>query len=406
MAITPIIRPKKAPLPPSTASKVEGQYGIELRINDAYFPVTPSVLSGLRIISNIHTPMPTVQFESSDLFSLLTNQVDGFSEEGEGTLGDGVKISIGLSDGRFDPELLNFRVMSVPKISPDAKYQKVSVVGFLDAIKWWRGIYRGAYTGTSTDIMKRIAVDCGLGFYGPHTFGDSMTWIPANQNYSAFAHKIATHAWSDDSSCPLTALDTDAILRYVDLNRLVSETPVATAKYLKPVEQGTDFRVLHCVIRSPSGVANMTGGYKGVSLEQNFKGVVTEHGEVQIVRQGNYLDSSKSLSEEVGPVRSKLVPLDAGNIHKNYYRAEHQNKRLSAYFSLHAEIYTDTVTNLGLLETITLDMADQKDGADNRNYSGVYFVSAKVVGINAGRYFEKLRLTTNSRGLNPAKDMK
>jgi hypothetical protein len=108
----------------------------------------------------------------------------------------------------------------------------------------------------------------------------------------------------------------------------------------------------------------------------------------------------------VGEVRSKLVGLNAGNIHQNYHRAEYQNFRLSSTYSIHAEVYTNTVTNIGLLETIDLDMADQNSGEEHRNYSGTYFVSAKVVGINEGRYFEKLRLTTNSRGLNSARDLK
>jgi hypothetical protein len=401
-----VIRPRKLPTNPSVAGKVIGHYGIELRINETFFPVTPSILTGLRISSNIHTIVPTLQFTSSDLMSVLTNQVDGVSEEGEKTIGGGAKIQIGLSDGSFDPELVNFRVMSIPNIGPAPRYANISIVAHLDAMKWWRGICRGAFKGTSNDVIKRLASECDLGYYGPHPFGDAMTWMPSNQNYSNFANKIAKHAWSDDSSCPMLALDTDMIVRFVDLNRVASEKPVATAKYLKPLESLTDFEVIHCSIRAPSGIANMTGGFKGTAVEETLKGEIIEHSDAQAVRQGQYLEIPQSIAADVGEVRSKMVGLNAGNIHKNYNRAEYQNYRLSSTYAIHADIYTHTVTNLGLLETIDLDVADQTDGSDQRNYSGTYFVSAKTIGINGGRYFEKLRLTTNSRGLSPARDMK
>lgn len=334
--------------------------------------------------------------------SMLSNEIEIDSGSGEYTLGNGVEISVGLSDGSQQPDLHHFRLMSLPAISPGAGNVDIQVVAVMDAMKWWRGICNGAFDGTSTDVIKQLAQECEIGFYGPHSFNDKMTWYPSMESYSRFAHKISNHAWSDPASCAVMAMDRDMVLRYVDLGRLANDKPIATAKYLKPLEAETDFEVLHCTIKAPSGAANLVGGYSSVLVEQTHKGSLLEYSDVQAVRHGDYIDRSKVIKEQTGSVKSRLTTLDAGNFHANYRRAEHQNDRLLNLFSLHAEIYTESWTNIGLFETIKLDMGDQRPGEDQRNYSGNYFVTAKTTGINNNRYFEKLRLTTNARGFNPA----
>jgi len=402
-----LIYPKRKPTPsdPASTATVDGAYSVELRINDSAYPVSTSLLRNMRVISNIHTILPTFSFVANDLMSMLTNEIEIDSGTGEYTLGNGVKISIGLSDGSQPPDLHHFRLMSIPAINPGAGNADIRVVAVMDAMKWWRGICKGAFDGTSTDVLKKLAQECEIGFFGPHSFNDNMTWFPAMESYSRFANKISNHAWSDPSSCAAMAMDRDMVLRYVDLNRLADEKPIATAKYLKELEDETDFEVMHCTIKAPSGAANLIGGYEGTLLEQNYKGNVSEYSTVQAVRHGDYIDRSKSINDNMGSVRSRLSTLGAGNFHENYHRAEHQNDRLLNTFNLHAEIYTESWTNIGLFETVKLDIGDQRPGEDQRNYSGTYFVTAKVAGINNNRYFERIRLTSNSRGFNPAKDL-
>lgn len=390
---------------PEFTVRLGDHYSIFVTINDAPFPVTPSIMKDLRIISNVNMILPTVSFRSTDMVSFLTNEVEGF-DEGENTIGDSIRMSIGISDGDSEPEVNNFRIMSLPEITPGKSYGEVSLVGMLDNLKWWKGITTGAFSGNSTEVIKNLSTECGLGFYGPHSFNDNMTWLPSLMNYSEFSRHICRHAWSDDSSCAQMALDVDGVLRYIDLNRLADESPIATAKFLKPVENETDFEILECIIKTNSGVNNFSAAYPGIMVEQDHKGVLKEHFDVVGVKQGAYFDYSTPVSEELRNIKIELAAIQAGNTHRNYNRASYQNFRLLATYGIIAEIYTETVTHIGLMEVVDLDMADQSDGNDQRNYSGTYYVAAKVVGINGNRYFEKLRLVTNNRGLNPSRDMK
>lgn len=404
---TQVLPPEKLPTQSSQeeSSIIQGQYSLDVRINDLQYPASPSSIRNLRIFSNIHSTLPSVSFEASDIMSFLTNEVAG-NQNGENTIGDGISLSVGISDGNSSPEVHHFIINSIPKAVPGTGHMNVQVVGHLDAFKWSNGIVRGAYKGTSTEVIRLLSKDCGLGFYGPHSFNDNMVWIPANSNYSQFAKMISKHAWADDSSCPLICMDRDAVIRFVDMNRLADERPIATFKYLREVETDTDIEALSVSVKANSGANNLVAGYSGIMVSENMKGEFEEFSDIEAVKQGNFLNVSNSMREEVGLVRSQLKGFNSGNFHDNYRKAEYQNFRQNSMYSNHVYVYTNTRTDIGLIEVVDLDMGDQIQGREQLNYSGSYIVTAKTCGINGNRYFEKFRLSSNSKGYNSARDLK
>lgn len=371
-------------------------------INDEPYPITAAGIHELTITSNIHLYMPMLRIVCNDPLARLSNEVSRFNPDtGRSAIGDGTKIRVAI--GRTgDDDLLErkFRLYSTPRIQMNNNSPVVIMHAVTDAYKWWRGMAQGAYKNTSMNAILDMAQECELGMVAPHTTNDSMAWMPNHQTFCQFANYITRHAWASNGSCMAGALDVDRIFRFVDVAQLASAKPIIKAVYLREGKENEKvLNVLELKI-STDGGGNLAGGYASRLSGKTVDGDNFEFDEADVVKHGNFLDLNQDLKKEIGFSRSRLMTMDAGNTHENFAIARYQNERIGQTYRINIDIYIEQSSRAKLFDVIDLDMADHINGGDQNNFSGSYFVTAKAYGLNGGRYFEKLRLTSNSRNIN------
>ena len=376
-----------------------------MRINGGPYPVLPQIFRELRVTSNIYSFLPTLHMVCEDPFGRLINEVN--RSAGESALGDGAKISLALGKTLKDKlKEHRFRLFSTPQIERTTNSPIIRIRGVIDAMKWWNGLKTGSINNTSAAAIQDMAEDCGLGVHVPHPTNDKMVWISRQQTYSQFATKISSYGWASDESCMAIGMDVDRVVRYVDVSQIAGEQPGFTAKWLTPAdpEDENEIPVMDLQVKT-SGVANILGAYASRISGVNVDGDQFEIDEAEAVKHGDYLDINTDVKSDISLSRSIIMPMDAGNNHENFARARYQNERIGLTYKVFVDIYYEKVTEARLFDTVRLDMKDPLSNTDNNNYSGVYFVIAKAYGMNGGRYFEKLRLVSNSRNINAKSKM-
>jgi len=376
-----------------------------VNINNEPYPVTSQIFRELRITSNIYSYLPTLHMVCEDPFGRLFNEVN--RSAGESALGDGAKIDIALGKSSQDKlKERRFRLFSMPKVDNTTSSPVLKIKGVIDAMKWWNGLKSGSINNTSVGAIQDMAQDCGLGVHVPHPTNDKMAWISRQQTYAQFASKISAYGWASDESCMAIGMDVDRVLRYVDVSQIAGEQPGFTAKWLMPTdpEDENEIPVLSLQVKT-AGVANILGAYASRISGMSVDGEKFEINEADAVKHGDYLDINTDVKTDIGTSRSVIMPMDAGNCHENFARARYQNERLALTYKVFVDIYYEKKTEAKLFDTVQLEMKDPLSNTDNNNYSGVYFVIAKAYGVNGGRYFEKLRLVSNSRSINTKSKM-
>lgn len=376
-----------------------------MKINGEAYPVLPQIFKELRITSNVYSYLPTLHMTCEDPFGRLFNEVN--KSAGESTVGDGTKIQLALGKSTKD-ELLErrFRLFSMPRVDRTTNSPVLKITAVLDAMKWWNGLKSGSINNTSAAAIQEMAQDCDLGIHAPHPTNDKMAWISRQQTYAQFASKISSYGWASDESCMAIGMDVDRVLRYVDVSQIAGEQAGFTAKWLMPTDKDdpNEIPILDLQVKT-AGVANILGAYASRISGLSVDGEKFEHTETDVVKHGDYLDINTDVKSSVETSRSIIMPMDAGNNHENFARARYQNERISLTYKVIVDIYYEKVTDARLFDTVRLDMKDPINNSDNNNYSGTYFVIAKAYGMNGGRYFEKLRLVSNSHGVNAKSKM-
>lgn len=375
-----------------------------LFINDTYYPIVPQAFHELRVSSSIYSYLPTLRAVVEDPMGRLVNEIN--AAEGQSVLGDGAKIALGMGK-RIDDDIKHrrFRVVSTPRVTRLGASPVVTINALSDAFKWFNGLKTGAINNTSAGAIEDMALECGVGVHTPHPTNDQMAWICRQQSYAQFATRMCLNGWASDESCMSLGMDVDRVLRYVDVSQLATERPTFTARYLSNIERANEkddktyITVMDVQVKT-AGAANLLGGYSARLFGSNIKGEKFEHTDVDVVKGGNFLDVNTDVKTDVDLSKSTFMPLDAGNCHDNYAKAQHQNLRLGLMHKVFVDIYYEQCTDARLFDTMELDLTDAIERTGNNNYSGVYFVIAKAYGVNGGRYFEKLRLVSNSREIN------
>jgi len=375
-----------------------GQFSAALKINDKYYPITPTAFQDVRTTVNAMNHMPMLTMTCYDPLSRLTNELATSGDDY--SIGDGAKIEIAMGVSPSDDMLMRkYRLISTPRIKSSNNAPLVTINAVLDNLKWWRGMPTGAYKGNSTEAIKNIALDCDAGVHLPHLTSDSMSWLSSHLTYSQLVNHITQHAWADDSSCMIGGMDEDRIYRFVDLSRIGQEKPTFKICWLTEAKDKFDISALDVKVVT-GGSSNLLGVYGSRLTSEQQDGSALELDEVEVVKHGNFLDLNSESKKDVGVTRSRFMPPDAGNTHENYVRAKYQNERIGMTYKIHIDVYIEQVSGAGLFDVVELEMADTGSSGRQLNYSGIYFVTARVKGLNGGKYFEKLRLTTNSRNLN------
>jgi hypothetical protein len=364
---------------------VEGQWSGEMIIGGYEIPLNPSVLTEFNIFNSIHQNLPSLSATFKD---------DGAVMIGKLGISDGTDITVRVGDGKNgDSGTMIFKVVGDVQSKAGYSSEIISLNAVLDNIPYMRKIITGSVKGSSGDAISKAASMANLSVDLDST-NDSMVWLPNNKPLAAFVKHVAERGWASDSSCMLTAVTDEAVLRYKDLDSIIRGGA--------SVQYGADgIDVLQYEITSKSHVANNIAGYGSTSVNLQGDGKFKELSKVAMRLLGNNTAAGVAIVESLGSLGGRIETraLDAGNTHEKWAEAQHQNRRIKSNFAFDVNILIDTLT----AESKLLNMGDLKiysKATENilDSVTGSYIVTSKVRTLTNNRYFEKLTLTSQSRG--------
>lgn len=251
----------------------------------------------------------------------------------------------------------------------------------------------GAMKGTSYDILKEMAKTVGVDYSGDPT-SDAMTWLGTGKKRCVFARDVALHGYANTQSCMSLGMTLLGEMRYKDVSAIkLKDNPNI---FVQGVGDNTKvFQVLGRKEINKAGLFNNLVGYRMTTVEQDTSGV-SEHASVQVtMNSGPTLSVNKTLNDKLEGSRVHFTPVSAGNVHPQFYQAEHSNKRIRAMYSFGSHIVTDGMTNLDLFDPITYLFYDNSANklSINQAISGNYIITAKTIfATKEGRYFEKFEI--------------
>lgn len=335
-----------------------------------------NVMQSLHISASSLYKLPTLNIHLVDALNLMPN----FG------LQDGVPVSVVL-DGVY-LYTRNFRVLRWrSQLFGNGSIYSIDCIW--DAPKYWSGTDCAGLTGTSSDVLTRIAQLCGLSVYPNNArTSDSMTWMQNNQAYSTFAREIARHGFVSNESHMMLAVDSVGFLRYLNLNDLKAQKiKVSTT----PPDSGESALLLSDFAPvAASGVSNAMGGTRALWYAQQGDAsstITPEEKDVTLKSDAQYpLVNSKVRSiADRGPV--VYSPINYGNVHPNYERARYQNIRFNLLKSLSGQFLLPFQTPLEPGNQIVFSQAA---GLKSSIYNGEYTITDKIIYVAGAQYNEKL----------------
>lgn len=364
---------------------VEGQWSGGMIIGGYEIPLNPSVLTSFNLFNSIHQSLPSLDVTFKDDGAHIINSLG---------IGDGTPVSITLGDGKNgDTGSMSFKVVGDPQSKPGYSTEIVSFSAVLDHLPYMRKIISGSTKGTSGDAIAMAASQAGLKTEIDST-NDSMVWLPNNKPLAAFVRHVAERGWASATSCMLTGVTDGSLLRYKDLDKIISGGA--------SVEYGVNgIPVLQHVITSKSHVQNNIAGYGSTSTTLMGDGSFKELAKIGMRMIGNRAAAGAEMSASLGSLGGRIEtrPLDAGNTHDKWAEAQHQNRRIKSNFAFDVNILIDVLTDESkILNGSDLMLYSKATGGILTSVTGSYIITSKVRSLMNNRYFEKLTLTAQSGG--------
>lgn len=362
------------------------------RLNDQ---MTASLfIGGKEFVLDFGNAMQSVHLKASCLQALPVMRlslVDTLNLMPEYGLQDGVQIVLQIN-GAVNM-VRNFRVFQWTR-DPQGQGFAYTIDCYWDSPKYWFGTNAAPIRGSSTQALQRIASMCGLGWDGNNTTaGDSMLWMQGNKTYANFAQDICRHGYVADNSHMALAVDSQGKLRYRDVNSITK--PKVTVGSIAPPNASQFQMITDFQPHTRSGAFNALGGYRHSRYTQMIDGDSSVESQVTAVPDAQKLlvsDEVRGLMERGG---ISFSPLDWGNVHSNYERAQYQNARFNLLNSLTGEFLFPYATSWEPFDNFNMSSpAETLSSA----YDGEYVVATKIVHIQGGTYNEKIIGVKNALG--------
>jgi hypothetical protein len=304
---------------------------------------------------------------------------------------------VGLQDG--SPIVLAFNgVVSLErkflvhswKRSPAGEGFAYTLNCYWNAPKWWTATTNSNIRGTSHDVIKQLAHTCKLEFSSTSTqTSDSMLWSGANRAYNEYARDIARHGYVDEKSQMVMGVDTEGMLKYVNINAIPKPTVnvgYAAQATSGPFLQITDF--------TPSNIAGNNNAIAGYLHDRHSQSLEEEkvHKSVTLEPDCRKPLINTEVRSEIGRGGISYSPIDFGNVHENYERALYQNTRFNLLNNLAAEVLIGFQTDMDLFDNFKYVPPTQ---LKSDSYAGEYTISGKIIYIAGSSYNEKLIAVKN-----------
>lgn len=364
--------------------KLGDTFFLMILIDGAEIPVERMGFDPLQMHSNVMFAQPMARIMLADIY--------GYFEKNPLADGSKVDIYVGRSDSKSDAYLYRFRVFKFRKYK-NGKINNFDIFLTFNCPRYFNENSRGSITGSSTQVLQQISTLIGVNFVGDQT-SDAQTWLSAGQKRCEFAKEVALHGYATDQSCMVLGLTLLGQLRYKDLSAI----NITTTKNVFVQGSGdakNSFRILGRKEVSKAGFFNNLVGYKMETVEQNPTDV-TNHSSVKVVMgSAPTLQINKVLNDRLEGSRVVMTPIDSGNTHPNYYKAEHQNTRIKATYAMGMQVVTDQVTGLDLFDPvkyIVYDNATSEIKVDEAVSGGYIIIAKTIFATKSGKYYEKFEL--------------
>lgn len=313
--------------------------------------------------------------------------------------GDPIKLEWGFGEHQFT---YNFRVAKMQQ-SADNNTYNYKILAWEDRIKWFVDGNTKSYSGTSSEVLEKIAEECGLKFDGDKTT-DKMTWLGNADRTHVFAKKIAKRGFAGDDSL-MAVHCSHGVLRYKDLNAIDTNKPlivfVQGQGVIRSIQvagnQSIAFPITSYKLINKGGVFNLINGYKAVNEDQGIEkdGTKTENAPVR--QRSGETSHNTDVSDQITTPRIDTGEIKTDNTHDNYNKAKYQNKRGGQLLrNAVIELTTNHLTNLAVFDPIWARVSSVNAGVtgytENKNgaYDGPYIVYTRNVYVTGNTYAEKI----------------
>lgn len=348
---------------------------VSIFINDKEIPLDKTnVLNYIHIATTVTTKVPVMSLSITDMIGIVPKM----------GLQDGIPISISIKALNGKTRVYKFRKFDhTPQLTGGANTYIIS--GYWDNPLYWATTTFKGIQGNSSDVIAQIGSACGIKTEVDVT-NDNQLWLPQNQSYSAFAKSTASCGYINDDSCMALGIDLDGTLIYKDVNKdpngvfnVVAYQRVEGS--LSAVDFNTNFA---------SGFNNSTVGYQNARYTQSLMNdLQTLTDKLQFNSDSRNPDLNRKLKDKVNRGQVRFGPIDVGNVHLNYEKAQYQNARYKALFSTHLEFLTPYSNNLRLMDGVNFS-AQKLNGDQDTVTSGVYLITGKAIYIEGATYSEKI----------------
>lgn len=373
---------------------VNGHFYIDISTEGGSLPLPPGTFDYILIIQNVMQMVPTLTIELKD-----TSHI--FMKDFPLVEGTPLTVKMGNTKEKEPPIEMRFRVISMPKMASHGSGSNQRIKAILDCDSLF-AIPQKVYKGTSSQVITEIGKEAGLTVEADPS-NDSMTWLSLGQKCGMFMHDVCSHAWADNKSLFALGITDTFKLRFKNLSLLKKEKAKSLLYYSEKPPQsqvGNPIQVLNYNFSSLNGYRNLVFNYGMSAIKEKLDGAFEEFKTLDIDKTASFLEMSKRVKGVVGLAQQFLGDLDLENAHKEFQRAEYQNKRGAATYGTTANILTAVPSALELLDLVNL-YTPRSGGSSNEMFNGDYIVTGKTRLITGNVYSEKIALVTQGRNLDP-----
>ncbi len=370
---------------------IEGRIFIDIKIDGR-------PLSGANLVHKI-AMLEGAPVVAPSLLMILNDHSGVLTKELCLTDANEILITVGRSPEDLKTVSRQYRVFNVRQMAGQSG-PTLQVLGIYDAPKYTTEAARESFSGTSDQAIRQMASVCGLDYDGPWDFNgrstvDNQVWMGVTRSRGSLVqHEIAKHAYMDDHSAMYACLTSLGVLRYRNVMDVIA-TPVDKIKYvfafnIEPGSQELESKQIYLVNQSKehsqAGLMNTSQNYGSTLVTDGVSGSTAVETKVDVKTGAPYLAINDAVAQTIGRAKIEYGPLDCGNTHDKYHRAEYQNKKQLGLFSERLSLIVQDPTEVQLLDAVIYKQADADPNKPVRN-TDIYIVIGKTVFVADGQHY-------------------
>lgn len=367
-------------------------FDVDIKIGEFQFPLGHGEFPGIIVNSSVRFALPEATI-------MLQDPYNSVGQEFEVTHGQ--KIQVDVVDKRTDKKkTYKLRVFDV-KGSTEGNTRTYVWNCYWDAPKFLMDVYMGSIgessKKTSYEALAILSKWAGLKFEGRHSTNDSQFWYPSNRRACNFARYIVANAYRDEKSLMQFGVNLEGRLKYVDYNSI--QFPGKYKFILGGGSTEDEYEITAYRPLSNSGFANAYSGYKHKMIHQSiFSYPPEEYKKIKTRKIADVIMRGEEVSGMLENGRIDYTPIDAGNVHENFFKAKYKNFRAAMLQSYALEVLVRQPTDVELLDPCSCLITGATKGVNDDigleydMLNGNYIVTNKTISFEKNNYTEKFHL--------------